>query len=120
MRSSASLLNLPAQDAIIGHLTQVRNLHEISDYAPPWGVGFEKSLASHLFQEQIIHFSFSCYVSALEYNLPSASDEAGGRNIVVDRTPLKLNVGFTPHVDPRRNSFVSETMGKTNVFHLVA
>jgi len=42
---------------------------------------------SHLFQEQTIHFSFSCYVSALEYNLPSASDEAGGRNIVVDRTP---------------------------------
>jgi len=41
VRSSASLLNLPAQDAIIGHLTQVRNLQEISDsYAPPW-VGFE-------------------------------------------------------------------------------
>jgi len=42
VRSSASLLNLPAQDAIIGHLTQVRNLQEISDsYAPPF-VGFEK------------------------------------------------------------------------------
>ena len=41
LRSSTSLLNLPAQDAIIGHLTQVHNLQEISDsYAPPW-VGFE-------------------------------------------------------------------------------
>ena len=103
VRSSASLLNLLAQDAIIiGHLTQVHNLQDISDsYAPPF-VGFEKTLASsstwsrpdplccqrdghgpsvngtnsselsHLFQEQIIHFNFSCYVPALEYNLPSA------------------------------------------------
>ena len=45
VRSSASLLNLPAQDAIVmGHLTQVRNLQEISDsYAPP-RVGFEKKI----------------------------------------------------------------------------
>ncbi|XP_039795295.1 uncharacterized protein LOC120660728 isoform X1 [Panicum virgatum] len=144
VRSSASLLNLPAQDAIIGHLTQVRNLQEISDsYAPPF-VGFEKAFASfstfmrpdplccqrdghgpsanstnssglsHLFQEQTIHFSFSCYVSALEYNLPRASDEAGGRNIVVDRTPLKLDVGFTPHNDRKGNSFVSEAIGSKN------
>jgi len=142
VRSSASLLNLPAQDAIIGHLiTQVRNLQEISDsYAPP-RVGFEKKIAlfstfmrpdplccqpnghgpsanwtnslglSHLFQEQTIYFNFSCYVSALEYNLPSASDEAGGRNIVVDRTPLKLDVGFTPHNDLMCTSFVLEAMG---------
>ena len=145
VRSSASLLNLLAQDAIIiGHLTQVHNLQEISDsYAPPF-VGFEKTLASsstwfrpdslccqrdghgpsanstnssglsHLFQEQTIHFSFSCYVSALEYNLPSASDEAGGRNIVVDRTPLKLEVHFAPHDDPIGNSFVLEAMGSKN------
>ncbi|KAG2639651.1 uncharacterized protein LOC120660694 [Panicum virgatum] len=149
VRSSASLLNLPAQDAIIGNLTQVRNLQEISDsYAPPF-VGFEEAFASfstwsrpdplccqrdghgpsanstnssrlsHLFQEQIIHFSCSCYVSALEYNLPSASDEAGGRNIVVDRTPLRLDVGFQPH-DRIGNSFVGEAMGgKKNIFHLV-
>ncbi|KAG2639684.1 uncharacterized protein LOC120660876 [Panicum virgatum] len=139
VRSSASLLNLPAQEAIIGHLTQVRNLQEISDsYAPP-SVSFEKTFASlstvlrpdplccqpnghgpsanyslglsHLFQEQTIHFSFSCYVSALEYNLPRASDEAGGRNIVVDLTPLKLDVGFTPHVDPICNSCVTEAIG---------
>jgi len=127
VQSSASLLNLPAQDAIIGHLTQVHNLHEISDsYAPPF-VSFEKDFASlstwwrpdplwcqrdghgpsanstnssglsHLFQEQTIYFKISCYVSALEYNLPSASDEAGGRNIVVvDRTPLRLEVVFVP------------------------
>jgi len=144
VRSSASLLNLPAQDAIIGHLTQVHNLQEISDsYAPPF-VRFEKNFdlfntwrrpdplccqrdghgpsanstnssgLSHLFQEQTIFFNFSCYVSALEYNLPSASDQAGGRNIMVDRTPLKLEVVFAPHVDRRCNSFVSETMGSKN------
>jgi len=141
VRSSASLLNLPAQDAIIA---QVRNLQEISDsYAPPF-VDFEKSVASistefrsdplccqgnghvpsanstnssglsHLFQEQTILFGFSCYVSALEYNLPSASDEAGGRNIVVDQTPLTVEVGFTPHTDPMCNSFVLEAMGSKN------
>ena len=68
---------------------------------------------SHLFQEQTIYFNFSCYVSALEYNLPSASDEAGGRNIVVDRTPLKLKVSFTPHQNtgPICNSYVAEAMG---------
>jgi len=43
--------------------------------------------------------------------LPSASDEAGGRNIVVDRTPLKLKVGFAPHYNPMCNSFVGEAMG---------
>ena len=131
LRSSASLLNLPAQDAVMGELTQVPNLQDITDsYASPWVVDFEdcypcfskcsrpdplccqrdghgpsanstnSSGLSHLFQEQTIYFNFSCYVSALEYNLPSASDEAGGRNIVVDRTPLRLDVGFTPHDDP--------------------
>jgi len=142
VRSSASLLNLLAQDAIIiGHLTQVHNLQDISDsYAPPF-VGFEKTLASsstwfrpdslccqrdghgpsinrtnssglsHLFQEQTILFYFSGYVSALEYNLPSASDEVGGRNIVVDQTTLKLEVCFAPHHDPMCNSFVGEAMG---------
>ena len=144
VRSSASLLNLPAQDAIIGHLTQVRNLQEISDsYAPPF-VGFEKTLAScstgvrpdplccqgnghgpsanstnssglsHLFQEQTILFYFSGYVSALEYNLPSASDEAGGRNIVVGRTPLKLDVRFRPHASPICYNCVTDTMGSKN------
>jgi len=33
---------------------------------------------------------------------------------VVDRTPLKLDVGFTPHVDPRCNSFVLEAIGSKN------
>jgi len=69
---------------------------------------------SHLFQEQTIHFNFSCYVSALEYNLPRASDEAGGRNIVVDQTPLTLEVGFAPHHDLMCNSFVLEAMGSKN------
>jgi len=46
--------------------------------------------------------------------LPRASDEAGGRNIVVDRTPLKLDVGFTPHADPRCNTIVTEAMGSKN------
>jgi len=145
VRSSASLLNLPALEAIIGHLTQVPNLQDISDSYAPTSVRFEEHFAflsplflspllrpdplccqgdghgpsanstnslglSHLFQEQTIHFSFSCYVSALEYNLPGASDEAGGRNIVVDRTPLKLDVDFTPHADPRWNSIVTEAM----------
>ncbi|KAG2639669.1 hypothetical protein PVAP13_2KG022000 [Panicum virgatum] len=129
VRSFASLLNLPAQEAIIGHLTQLPNLQEISDsYAPP-RVRFEKNFASlstglrpdplccqrvghgpsvngtnsselsHLFQEQIIYFSFSCYVSALEYNLPSTSDEA-----------LRLNVGFSPHAGHFSISFVAEAM----------
>ena len=144
LRSSVSLLNLPSHDAIIGHLTQLPNLQEISDsYGPPF-VGFEEFMAqfstwshpdplccqrdghvpsanstnsselSHLFQEQTIYFRFSCFVSALEYNLPSASDEAGGRNIVVDRTPLKLEVHFAPHDDPIGNSFVLEAMGSKN------
>jgi len=141
VRSSASLLKLPAQDAIMmGHLTQVLNLQDIisDSYAPPW-VGFEKKFASfstglccqrdgrgpsanstnssglsHLFREQTIDFNFSCYVSALEYNLPSASDEAGGRNIVVDGTRLKLDVGFGPHADPIGNNFVLEAMGRKN------
>jgi len=46
--------------------------------------------------------------------LPRTSDEAGGRNIVVDRTPLKLKVGFTPHDDRIGNSFVSEAIGSKN------
>jgi len=46
--------------------------------------------------------------------LPRASDEAGGRNIVVDRTPLKLEVGFTPHNDPMGNGFVWEARGSKN------
>ena len=46
--------------------------------------------------------------------MPSASDEAGGRNIVVDRTPLRLDVGFTPHDDLICNSFVTEAMGSKN------
>jgi len=142
VRSSASLLNLPAQDAVMGELTQVPNLQDITDsYASPWVVDFEdcypcfskcsrpdplccqrdghgpsanstnSSGLSHLFQEQTIYFKISCYVSALEYNLPSASDEVGGRNIVVDQTTLKLEVCFAPHHDPMCNSFVGEAMG---------
>jgi len=145
VRSSASLLNIPPRDAIIGYLiTQVRNLQDISDSYAPTSVRFEEHFAflgpllrpdplccqrdghgpsanstnssglSHLFQEQTIYFNFSCYVSALEYKLPSASDEAGGRNIMVDRTPLKLKVGFTPHGDRIGNSFVSEAIGSKN------
>jgi len=141
LRSCISLLNLPAQDAVVmRELTQLCNLQDISDSF----VGFEKDYAwfskfvrrdplccqrnghgpsvngtnsselSHLFQEQTIYFRFSCFVSALEYNLPSASDEAGGRNIVVDRTPLKLEVHFAPHDDPIGNSFVLEAMGSKN------
>jgi len=42
LRSSASLLNLPAQDAVMGELTQVPNLQDITDsYASPWVVDFE-------------------------------------------------------------------------------
>ena len=48
--------------------------------------------------------------------MPSASDEAGGRNIVVDRTPLRLDVGFTPHHDRIGNSFVSEAIGSKNEY----
>jgi len=142
VRSSASLLKLPAQDAIIGHLTQVRNVQDISDsYATPQESNSSASLStflrpdplccqrdghgpsanstnssglSHLFQEQTILLCFSCYVSALEYNLPSASDEAGGRNIVEDRTPLKLKVGFTPHMQQYKISYVKEAMGSKN------
>ena len=48
----------------------------------------------------------------------ATSDETGGRNIVVDRTPLKLEVGFIPHDDdPICNSHVMVAMGsKTEHF----
>jgi len=145
LRSSTPLLNLTAQDAIMGELTQLPNLQDISDsYAPPrWVVvGYEDDLAflskifrpdplccqrnghepsvksslsselSHLFQEQTIYFNFSCYVSALEYSLPSASDdEAAGRNVVMtDQSPLKLEVTFAPHWSSY-NSYVIEAIG---------
>ncbi|KAG2639652.1 hypothetical protein PVAP13_2KG282332 [Panicum virgatum] len=90
LRSSTSLLNLTAQDAIMGELTQLPNLQDISDsYAPP-----------------------SCYASALEYSLPSASDdEAAGRNVVMtDQSPVKLEVTFAPHWSSY-NSYVIEAIG---------
>ena len=48
----------------------------------------------------------------------ATSDETGGRNIVVDRTPLKLKVGFAPHTSSQ-DSFVTETMdgSKTKECH---
>ncbi|PUZ68292.1 hypothetical protein GQ55_2G014700 [Panicum hallii var. hallii] len=139
LRSSASLLNLAAQDAVTGELTLLSNLQDISDsYAPPW-VGFEYCYAlftnffrpdplccqgnghgpsvkstmsselSHLFKEQTFYFVLSCYVPALEYSLPSAFDQAG-RNVMTDRTPLKLDVTFAPH-QSMHDSFVTEAMG---------
>jgi len=148
LRSSASPLNLVSQDAIMGELTQLPNLQDISDsYAPPWVISDQElhaslsncwrqdplccqqgnghgptsvnstnnsSELSHLFPEQTIYFNFSCYVSALEYNLPSASHEAG-RNIVVDRRPLKLDFSFAPHQSDI--SYVMEAMGSNREKH---
>ena len=117
LRSSASLLNLPAQDAVMGELTQVPNLQDITDsYASPWVVDFEDCYPcfskcsrpdplccqrnghelSHIFQEQTIFFNSSCYVTARDYNLPSASNEAG-TNVITDPSYLQLQVIFHPH-----------------------
>ncbi|KAG2639659.1 hypothetical protein PVAP13_2KG024332 [Panicum virgatum] len=134
LRSSASLLNLPAQDAVMGELTQVPNLQDITDsYASPWVFDFEDCYPcfskcsrpdplccqrnghelSHIFQEQTIFFNSSCYVTARDYNLPSASNEAG-TNVITDPSYLQLQVIFHPHKSSY-NNYVNEAMGESKI-----
>jgi hypothetical protein len=134
VQSSASLLNLPAQDAVMGELTQVPNLQDITDsYASPWVVDLEDCYPcfskcsrpdplccqrnghelSHIFQEQTIFFNSSCYVTARDYNLPSASNEAG-TNVITDPSYLQLQVIFHPH-QSSYNNYVTEAMGESKI-----
>lgn len=63
---------------------------------------------SHVFQGRTIYFHFSCYIQALEYSLPRTPD-GPGRKVMIDRTPLKLDVFFRPH-GSSYEGFVMETI----------
>jgi hypothetical protein len=134
LRSSASLLNLvAAQDTIMGEFKLLSNLQDISssycdaavaDNFSPFlrpdplccqANGHVKSTMSselsQIFQEQIIYFRFSCHIPALQYSLPSGSDEAGRNVVMTDLPPLKLTVCFAPHDTWFHDGWVRESMG---------
>jgi hypothetical protein len=137
VRSSGSLQNLVAQDAIIRELALLSNLqYNISSSNDPSIVAWYASIISsflrpdplccqanghvrstmsselsQIFQEQIIYFKFSCHIPALQYSLPSASDEAGRNVVMTDLPPLKLTVFFAPHFFWSGDGWVNAAMG---------
>jgi len=58
-------------------------------------------------------FNSSCYITARDYNLPSASNEAG-TNVITDPSYLQLQVIFHPH-QSSYNNYVTEAMGESKI-----
>ncbi|CAN6251950.1 unnamed protein product [Urochloa humidicola] len=146
LQSLASQFNLVA-DTAMGELTLLANLQDVSQsHEPPW-VGIQEwhsqiirmcrpdpfcckakghvpcandaisSELSHVFPEEVIYFTFNCYISAPEYSLHSSTDESSKRNVMTNRNrrpKLLLAVSATPHHvhDERlRASYAVETIG---------
>ncbi|WVZ61695.1 hypothetical protein U9M48_011528 [Paspalum notatum var. saurae] len=72
----------------------------------------------HIFPEQVIFFIFRCYISAIEPNLCSSSNESGSRSDISRggwMSPLAVTVAFAPHSvhDVLQDSYAVETVGGT-------
>ncbi|CAN6244738.1 unnamed protein product [Urochloa humidicola] len=72
---------------------------------------------SHAFPEEVMYFTFNCYISSPEYSLHSSTDGSSKRNVMTNRNRrpnLLLAVSATPHHvhDERlRASYAVETIG---------
>ncbi|KAF8731318.1 hypothetical protein HU200_016372 [Digitaria exilis] len=142
LQSMTSLFNLAAETAS-GELTLLANLHDISQSYDPPMAGMQElhaestrfwrpdpvcckedghrppvrnmvlSELSHRFPEQVIVFSFTCCLPALELSMCSSSYETGTSIMTHRQQPLQVAVGFVPHItiDVQQAKYATERVG---------
>jgi hypothetical protein len=139
LQSLASLFNLAAESAT-GELTLLANLHDMSQsFDPPMaGMHIEHthfwrpdpvcckndgqrpsvrnmalSELSHRFPEQVILFSFTYSIPAIEFSMCSSSNDMGTSILTHRQPPLQVTVGFVPHImiEEQLESYATEIVG---------
>jgi len=70
---------------------------------------------SHWFPEQVIVFSLTCPIPALEFSIYNSSDETGTSTIRHRQPPLEVTVGYVPHImiEKQQESNATEIVGDT-------
>nr|TKW30241.1 hypothetical protein SEVIR_2G022700v2 [Setaria viridis] len=116
------LTQLPQEDISHSHAASCFTLKDLCSYdthfwrpdplcCKPDGcpTSYIPSELSCKFPEQVILIHIECYVSAFECSSLHSTTDGNSRNLMADRPPLKLGVGFAPHF------FHERTQGRTAV-----
>ena len=68
---------------------------------------------SHWFPEQVILFSITCPIPAVELSMCGSSDETSTSIMTHRQPPLEVTVGYVPHVmvEDQQESYATEIVG---------